>query len=87
MHPSLLALDETGRAGAINVSFQGEVASWPGSLAGKETFYVVWDPSLDGRESSPSYFYSSLTSHCQWTFFGVKKVHVCAIFKCLSDSE
>lgn len=38
MHPGLLALDETGRAGAINVSFQSEVASWPGSLAGKETF-------------------------------------------------
>lgn len=38
MHPSLLALDETGRAGAVNVSFQSEVASWSGSLAGKETF-------------------------------------------------
>lgn len=38
MHLSLLALDETGRAGTISLSFQSEVASWPGSLAGKETF-------------------------------------------------
>lgn len=36
-YPSLLALDETGRAGAVSLSFQSEVASWPGPLAGKET--------------------------------------------------
>ena len=37
-HPSVSALDETGRAGAVSWPFQSEVASRPGSLAGKETF-------------------------------------------------
>ena len=37
-HPSLSALDETGRAGAVSLPFQSEVTSRPGSLAGKETF-------------------------------------------------
>ena len=70
-HLSLLALDKTGRTGAM--SFHRETASLPGSVAGMETLSSVGSLSWWEGEQPQLLSFLTFTSDCQRNFCGVKE--------------